>query len=366
MPDVVIIGAGVVGAAIAYRAACAGLQVTLLDRAAPGQGTSSTSFAWVNSNSKPPLAYHRLNAEGIAAHRRLRDDLGAAPWLHDGGNLEWTNTEAGRTQLLAKLNQLRRWDYAAEQLDAHQTQWLEPHLRLDGMTAAAYYPDEAWVEGPAMAAGVAAAAAALGAAVRRDAEVIAVQRSGERVTGVRLHSGERVEAPWVVVAAGRWTDRVAALAGAQVPLAPTCGLLAVTGPVARAVDRVVHAPGVHFRPEPSGRLLLQASDTDDTVTADTAADPSLPGCAELLRRVRRFLPALAQTEIAEARVGVRPMPADGFPIIGPVAQRAGLYLAVTHSGVTLSALLGEIVAHELATGAPDERLAPFRPGRCVS
>ena len=70
----VIVGAGVVGASIAYRLARAGARVTLIDRGEPGQGTSANSFAWVNSNDKTPRPYHRLNAESVIAHRRLRDD----------------------------------------------------------------------------------------------------------------------------------------------------------------------------------------------------------------------------------------------------------------------------------------------------
>jgi glycine/D-amino acid oxidase-like deaminating enzyme len=170
----------------------------------------------------------------------------------------------------------------------------------------------------------------------------------------------------VVIAAGRWTDRVAALAGARVPLAPTTGLLAVTSPVARRVERVVHAPGMNFRPDPGGGLVVQSGPTDATVTADTAPSPDLPGCAELLRRVQRFVPATAEARVVEARIGTRPMPADGLSIVGPVAERPGLYLAVTHSGVTLAPLFGEVIARELAKGESDERLAAFRPARCVT
>ncbi|MGH2351136.1 MAG: NAD(P)/FAD-dependent oxidoreductase, partial [Chloroflexota bacterium] len=167
------------------------------------------------------------------------------------------------------------------------------------------------------------------------------------------------------VAAGRWTDRVAALAGVEVPLAPTCGLLAVTSPVARTVSRVLHVPGMNFRPEPGGGLVLQSGATDATVTPDTHPDPGLPGCAELLRQVQRFLPSVAGASIVEARIGVRPMPADGYSIVGPVAVRPGLYLVVTHSGVTLAPLLGEVVAQELTSGEDDPRLESFRPSRCV-
>src|SRR6266542_1880217 len=75
--SVVVVGAGVVGASIAYRLARSGARVTLVDRGTPGRGTSANSFAWVNANDKPPRAYHRLNAESVVAHRRLRDDVAA-------------------------------------------------------------------------------------------------------------------------------------------------------------------------------------------------------------------------------------------------------------------------------------------------
>jgi glycine/D-amino acid oxidase-like deaminating enzyme len=375
---VLVIGAGVVGASIAYRLAGRGVRVTLLERALPGGGTSASSFAWVNSNEKPPLAYHRLNAESLLAHRRLRDDLQAdlrsgpagqpgIAWLHEGGGLEWAVTEEGRARLLEKAGRLQAWGYRIEVIDVPAVRALEPHLRLDGLTAATFCPDEAWVDAPAMVACLVAAAQAQGAEVRSGTagEVRAFEHDGDRVAGVRVASGERLVGEHVVVAAGRWTDRVAGLAGIEVPLAPTCGLLAVTSVIDRGVSRVVHVPGMHFRPDPSGGLVLQSGATDATVTMETPADPDLPGCKELLARLVHFLPAAASARIVAARVGVRPMPADGYPIVGPVEARPGLYLAVTHSGVTLAPLLGEIVATELATGTPDPRLASFRPARCV-
>jgi glycine/D-amino acid oxidase-like deaminating enzyme len=369
MPDVVVIGAGVVGVAIAFRLAQAGARVTVLERGQPGGGTSANSFAWINANDKPPLPYHRLNAEGVTAHRRLRDDVraltGQADWLHEGGGLEWTDSDAGRQKLLAKAARLRDWGYRVEELDAAQIHTLEPHLRLDRLTAGTFCPDEAWMDGPRFAGQVSAAAQGAGAQLRTGAEVAGIDRQDGRVTAVRLGSGETIAAGWIVLAAGRWTDRVAALAGVRVPLAPTCGLLAVTSPVAEGVRRVVHVPGMNFRPDPGGGLVLQSSATDATVTAETPPDPALPGCAELLQHVQRFLPGLGGAHIAAARVGVRPMPADGYSIVGPVAQRPGLYLVVTHSGVTLSALLGELVAHEITTGQPDDRLVDFRTDRCV-
>jgi len=366
----VVIGAGVVGCAAAFRLAKAGTRVTLVDRAPPGTGTSANSFAWVNANRKGPRPYFRLNFESMAAHRRLvadvREIVGEAEWLHEGGGLEWTDTEAGRERLLRNAARQKSWGYAIDVIDESDVRRLEPHLRTDGLTAATYSPDEAWVDGPLFCRSVAAAAQRLGAAARLGEEVAAIVRDGDRVTGVRLAGGDVLQADHVLIAAGRWTDRVAALAGVRVPLAPTSGLLAVTSAISGGVGRVVYAPGMNFRPDPSGGLVLQSSETDAMVSADTPPDPAHPGCALLIERVKRFLPAAAHATIAAARVGTRPLPADGLSIVGPVAQRPGLTLAVTHSGITLAPLFGELLAAELATGQPDERLTDFRPSRCVT
>ena len=368
--QVVVVGAGVIGAAAAYRVAAAGARVTLVDRGAPGAGTSANSFAWVNANAKEPYAYYRLNWESMTAHRRLRDDVRAAgvasDWLHEGGGLEIATTKASADRLLAKAARLREWGYRIEIIDERAVRELEPHLSTAGFVAATICPDEAWLDARLFCGQVVDAARSLGVGVRTGVEVVAVSRQGDRIGGVELSTGERIHADHVVVAAGRWTDRVAALAGVHVPLVPTCGLLAVTAPFAQRVNRVVHVPGMNFRPDPSGGLVLQSGETDALVTADTAPDPRQPGCARLLGRVQQHVPAAGLTHIAAARVGVRPMPADGVSIVGPVAQRRGLYLAVTHSGVTLAPRLAELIAAEIITGQQEPGLEGFRPDRCVT
>ncbi|HVG96092.1 MAG TPA: FAD-dependent oxidoreductase, partial [Chloroflexota bacterium] len=271
---------------------------------------------------------------------------------------------AGAAALLAKAARLRAWGYPVEVIDRAAAQALEPHLRLDGFAAATFCPQEAWVDAPLCVATVLRAAQLHGAVVRPQTAVAGFLMEGERIAGVSLAGGEPLPAGRVVLATGRWTDAAGRLAGLEVPLAPTCGLLAVSSPLAEGVSRVVHVPGMNFRPDPGGGAVLQSGATDGTVGADTPPDPGLPGCATLLAAVARYLPALAGARIVEARVGVRPMPADGFTLAGAVEARPGLYLTVTHSGVTLGPLLGELAAAEIGGGV-EPLLAPFRPQRLV-
>src|SRR5438067_6416414 len=94
--DVAVIGAGVVGASVAHRLAEAGARVTVLEQGRVGGGTSGASFAWTNAHLKPPRAYHDLNVAGMRAHAALREELGALPWWHGGGSVEWFPDAAGQ------------------------------------------------------------------------------------------------------------------------------------------------------------------------------------------------------------------------------------------------------------------------------
>ena len=89
MIKTIVIGAGVMGASVAYRLAQAGAAVTVLEATRIGGGTSGISFAWTNAHKKPPKPYHDLNVGGMKAHAALKDEFGTTPWWHGGGSLEW-------------------------------------------------------------------------------------------------------------------------------------------------------------------------------------------------------------------------------------------------------------------------------------
>jgi glycine/D-amino acid oxidase-like deaminating enzyme len=140
------------------------------------------------------------------------------------------------------------------------------------------------------------------------------------------------------------------------------GLNAVTGPLAARPGRVVRAPGVHFRPETGGRVMISAP-AIDAALADAASVPELAG--RLVRAAAEHFPALADAPLEDVRVARRAMPPDGLPVVGRLDTAPWLYHAVTHSGVTLAPLLGKLVADELVDDRDAPRLASYRPGRLV-
>jgi glycine/D-amino acid oxidase-like deaminating enzyme len=115
-----------------------------------------------------------------------------------------------------------------------------------------------------------------------------------------------------------------------------------------------------MRPAEQGRLLLEAGDQDVAVDLDTDADDLAARAQTLLERARRYLPGLAETRIAEYKVCIRPLPLDGYSIVGRPSGVEGCYVMVTHSGVTLAAHLATLASSEMLTGRDEPTLAPYR------
>ena len=356
---VVVIGAGVVGSAVALRLARDSARVTLLDAREPGAGTSSTSFAWIGASAAALRDYRALNVAGVAAYARMEAELGPRGWLRRTGSLVWhTDPERG-AELAAEVAALADMGYASRLLDPEQALALEPSLRLaPGVEHVAFHPDEGHADGRRMAAELAARAVDAGAELRTGVEV-----SGVGDGTVALATGERLTADAVVLCVGRWTGELSgvAMVGAQERGALPIGLLVTTGAAPEPVGRVVVADDVMIRPGDEGGLLLHADEQDRLVHPDD--DPaSVAGVAEqVLDAARRHVVVPEALGVTRAVVGLRALTADLLPAVGPLSDRT--YVAVTHSGITLAPALGELVAAEVLGRGEEPLLAPFRPDR---
>ncbi|MEJ7872486.1 MAG: FAD-binding oxidoreductase [Rubrobacteraceae bacterium] len=368
---IAVIGAGVVGASIAFRLAQSEeARVFIIDRSRPGSGTTSASFAWANANEKTPRDYFELNRAGLEEHYRLRDELSGgaragagAPWFHPEGNLEWAGDAESLERLERRVERLRSWGYAAEWRKASWiNEYLEPNVAFPSPeTPVAFFPEEAWVDAPRLANSLVEHAREAGAEMRFGATVEGIEAEGGRVSALRFDSGERLPVDAVVNAAGPEADRVAALLGRRLPLDPSKGLiLRVTA--GSPVGRLIHSQHVNLRPDGPGHIAVNHSSIDRELGSDDArVEDSLP--YELLERARAVVPALESAKIEGVRIGVRPMPVDGLTCVGAVPEFPGYYEAVTHSGVTLGPLLGRLLAREILDGEVDELIGPFRPDR---
>src|SRR6516165_2645232 len=369
-----VIGAGVLGVCVAARLAEAGIGVTLLEQDRPGHAATRSSFAWLNANDKTPRAYHDLNHAGMRAWAALSEGLGGAPWYRPTGNIEWAEDAPGRARLAARVHRLAGWGYPARLIGAAEAAGLEPSLRLPASVAeVAWFPGEGYLLTEPLVSQLA------GLAVRRGAtlltgepgRVTGLEAVGGAVRAVRTAAGQVIPADAVVCCAGRWVPDLAALAGTAVPVplvpwaepgAPAPGLVVRAGPVTTpGPARMVHAPRVFLRPHAGGLVHLEAPDA--AVDLHTPEADLRRWAGELLGRARRVVRGLDGAGVTGYRVCVRPMPADGQSIVGWLPGVRGLYVAVTHSGVTLGAHLARLITTDLVTGAPAAELTPYRPER---
>jgi glycine/D-amino acid oxidase-like deaminating enzyme len=364
MPEIIVIGAGVLGTSVAYRLALAGAKVTVLEATRVGGGTSGISFAWTNSCNKSPRAYHDLNVAGMRAHAGLKEEFGATPWWHGGGRVEWKAPEEQAKQR-EKVQRLRDWDYAVEWIDRKQLLELEPDIAPEAIGDApiAWYPRDGWLDPVVYAHAMISAARRHGAVLRTQTKVARLIVEGGKVKGVRSEAGETFGADHVVNCTGRWSNETIGGDVPHLPLAPTIGFLVFTPPVPAGIQRVVASPICDFRPDGAGRLMLHWGAADATVTPELGVEPGMKQAADLVEKLTRILPGIAPVKPEAARVTIRPIPKDGLSAIGPVPGLDGYYVMVTHSGATLSPALGAMAADEIVNGTARPELADFRPAR---
>lgn len=363
---IVVIGAGAVGAAVSYRLAQAGAQVTTVERYYPGAGTTSVSFAWLNGFDKVPKAYHRLNVQSIRDHQDLADELDGH-WLRVEGGLHWEHAaEADRVKALhAAVRRLRDWGQRVEQTTPQVAmRELAPDLRIDPDEVSEVFlvPREGTVEPIMFAHGVMHQAVLRYGAKLEHATVTALGGSHGAVDQVVLADGRTLGADVVVNCAGPDADRIAALAGANIPLAPIPGLTLSTAPAPACLRQVVLAPEALVHSDGAGHLILRTREVDGELVPGETPHADSPVTRQVMSRARRIVPGLEDIPVDRVRVGARSMPRDGVSIVGFDPAVVGLYTVVTHSGITLSARLAVLVTEDLATGDCAD-LAPYRPSR---
>jgi glycine/D-amino acid oxidase-like deaminating enzyme len=367
---IVVVGAGMVGICVSLRLSQRGAAVTLIDGRGPCEGTSGTSFAWLDASHPSLEPYVGLNLAGLASWRRLGQLLGDPEWLRLTGTITWdTDPEAART-LVEHAAALGELGHPCVELTRAQAAELEPDLVVeDGVETILLHPSEGYLWARPAIAELLARGRDAGLRMVTGAVVTGFDSpDGERVTGVVLGSGETVSADRVITCVGRWTQKLLATADVEIPLtgvepapSPAVGLLVLTKPVPARLRRVVFANGLMMRPDGAGRLLLHGDEQDTHVRAGTEVLPPPEPAHELVALARDRLRGAERAAIESATVGIRALPVDRLPVIGPV--RDGLYVIVTHSGMTLAPALGEIVEAEILDERQSDVLDLFRPAR---
>jgi glycine/D-amino acid oxidase-like deaminating enzyme len=365
---VVVIGAGIIGASIAFRVASRGARVTVIDKDQPGFGASSHSFAWINAGAKEPIGYHNLNRRSLEMWPRFADALAEDVGLRWGGKVAWETEPEAAKALVARVERLQSWGYPSRLVSREELRELEPALNIGVVAAADYNENEGQVEPQLVVDACVNRLQELEASLLSGVQVLGLrQDTHNRITSVQTTTGD-IDADVVVLAAGTATTAVASMSGVNVPQAESPGVVIRTTPMPPLLRNVpvVYAPPledgrreIHLRQCPDGRLMIGEGDQESLAEDDTQAHAD-----DLLARAGQHLPGLKGASAVPVPVGWRPMPLDGYPVMGFAPEAPNLYVALTHSGVTLAPALSQLAALEIcdATRA-DAVLGPYRPER---
>lgn len=360
----VVVGAGVIGAGVAYECAARGAAVALLDRGEPGCQASGAAAGMLApcSEADRPGPFLDLARAGLALWpalaERLREESGIDPELTLDGLLR----VALDAEAAAAVRERLSWQdaagiAAAGWIEPAEAREVEPALTPD-LAGAAWYPDEGHVHSPQAVRALVEAACRRGTTLRSNTDVVGPAPGG----GVRLRDGEAIAAGAVVLAGGAWLGTLSAAFGQELPVRPVHGQLVALRGVAPAPRRVLYA-GLrgYLVAKRDGTVLAGATEAD--LDFDTA--PSEPATAALRQQAERLVPAAASATEVRAWAGLRPCAPDHLPLLGELPRSGGTYVAGAHyrNGVLLAPVTARGMAALVLDGATPPGWEAFSPTR---
>jgi glycine/D-amino acid oxidase-like deaminating enzyme len=370
--EVVVVGAGIVGAAVAWELAARGVDVRLLDRGDVAGGTTGLGEGNVLCSDKDAGPELELTVQGLRLYDELEERLGAAARIRRKGALIVHPDPATWAAEPARVERLRAAGVDGALLSAAELREREPALTGE-LHGASRFPADLQCDPRAVARALAEPLD-----VTTGCRVDAVEIEGGRVTGVRTEAG-RVAAGAVVLAAGPWTAPLAASAGLRLPLEPRKGQLVrlrVPQPEPRLIRHKV-VDGSYLLSAASADAGLQVTTVLETTWDghvlvgssrerrgfDTTVDDAVSDA--MVARAARLMPGLAALARDAAWAGLRPWLPDHLPAIGPSRAADGLWIATGHegAGVALGPITGRVLAQAYCGEEPAVLLSPFDPDR---
>ena len=376
--DVVVIGAGIIGSSIAYHLARQKLRVILLERGDIASGSSGACDGLVFLQSKKPGIHLRLAMESRRRFGLLIRQLPVPIEYRETGGMVVIETEDELAAMQQFVAQQKKSGLDVTLLDGNQARILEPHLS-EHIVGATHSPLDGQVNPISLTLGFALGAKALGARVITGAGVHGIDTTAGKVSAVETAAG-RFEADIVINAAGVHAPEIGALVGLDIPIKPRRGQIIVTEacpPMLRHCMISAKYIAAKFNPEiargsgegisieqtENGNFLLGS--TREFVGFDKRTTPA--GLHRIAEKTAGIIPALKQVNVIRAFAGLRPYTPDGLPILGPVDDVPGFFMAAGHEGdgIALSPITGELIAQMIATGKSDIPLDDFQVGRFI-
>lgn len=359
--NVIIVGGGVIGCAIAYYLRKMHVDVVLLERGEIG-GQASSAAAGLLAPLGPlsgPGPFADLLLEGfarlIAAIPELEEVSGLRLGYEQTGALRMVRNAKRVAHLRKRLANWQPLGLDMRWLSGEEARQHEPLLSID-TCAAVYAPQEAQIQADQVVKGFAYGASRLGAGIYQQQSVVDIVTERSRVDGVRTAAGEIIGCDQLVIATGAWSASWGEQLHVMVPVSPLYGQLLAFRQTSPAIRHIIFGEGIYIVPR-GDRVIVGATKEERGFTTEVTEQ----GTAWLSATAIRLVPALANSQITETWAGLRPKTPDGRPILGTLPGWENVTIAAGHNsvGIILSAITGQSVAELVSTGRVPEIVRAF-------
>ena len=363
--DVIIIGGGIIGCAIAYDLAKRNVKPLVIDKA----HTFGTEASWagagiLTSHASTYEPYPTLCRASLELYPSLAEELRTETQIDiefiRSGTLSVFFNQAEAAGLIGLADRRVKRGFSAEVLTAEQAWELEPTLS-QSIIGAVLFPEDAQVRNPKMVKALAKGAAKHGAEFQVGNPVTdfvrASENGGNRVIGVVVN-GETLYADTFVIAAGCWAGALTAQLDVPIQIEPAKGQIVLVEAMPPPFQHIVDGLGIYIVPRADGKILLGA--TVEFVGYDKTA--TVEGAKQMIDAGIAIAPKLADSTFVQTWVGLRPYVKKG-PLLGYLPGYDNVVLASGHfkNGILLAPITGQLIGELLTTGKPSLSLEPFQP-----
>jgi glycine/D-amino acid oxidase-like deaminating enzyme len=362
---VAVIGGGILGVSTALHLQRQGASTVIISESELASGASGRSLSWLNSAGKRSDPYHALRVAGIDRYRTMFAADPTREWLRFDGGLYWSTPER-EPAILARHAYEKAHAYDSHLIGPESLPSHAPGLNPNALPPKAIFnPGEGWVSLPELMNFLIEEYKGLGGELALNAGKASVVVTSGRATGVSTLDRGSYEADAVVVACGPWTPSVISELGVVIEDASTLSMVVITEPVDHNTKAVMNTPRAAARPNPGSTLALDHEWYVDQIIEDDNGNCSIPETAvhELVDEASKLLGEAGQLKAASWKLGRKPIPGDGEPVLGQLDSVPGCFVAFSHSGATVGLVAGELLADEILTGIPHPMLKTFKPER---